>query len=615
MWKVALYKNTGLNSVNILDNPAKLATSENINLPTLDILQGEFLSYIRVKATRNDVKNVDYCVLKDTETGEEFYYTVESFQASSVDVQTLYVTMDALMTLEKMANGIDKIKFTDGMVERHHVKKEDDVYGAFTEPDPYLVPSKELEMDQRYVFPTSSQNQKVIIESTISLDTQADNYEAVSYVGEDNLKVTVPTVTPVTENTTVHAFGSSYTTPGTEYFDYSFEKVQKGVSSVRALGVEGGILNSYSIPENMCRYVPTDPEGRIIGIWGVGYTAEPVDTALQFEYANVNNKRVLYGSLNSVNIISIANGTRMSFKPEDLKNLTTDETIKIGIETDPRPHGRPYFFPEYYKGSSGGITSGVAVPGMTWANAPLVYTGASGSTLNEIQYDMTTSERVSNFAQANFENSMSALQGMTTALAGAPEMEETYTGNYNLRSRKGRISHFALMAKNEAIMESNVSSLASYGANAAMGLANTAVNYVMTKEDLERQYSLESRRELNNFLIGQEVVAPNVHFPMSETTRDFIGNGATVLRYRPASSDLAKMDKILTMYGYKDTKTIDESDFVGRAKFNYVMATGVTITGNYPKWLREAAASQISAGVRVWHQLPDISAYTDGTNV
>ena len=269
MWEVTLYKNTGLNSVNILDNPAKLATSENINLPTLDILQGEFLSYIRVKATRNDVKNVDYCVLKDTETGEEFYYTVESFQASSVDVQTLYVTMDALTTLEKMANGIDKIKFTDGMVERHHVKKVDDVYGAFTEPDPYLVPSKELEMDQAYVFPTSSLNQKVIIESTISLDTQADHYTAVSYVGADDLKVTVPTVVSVTENTKVHAFGSSYTTTGPEYFDYSFEKVQKGVSAVRALGVEGGILNSYSIPENMCSYVPTEPEGRILGISGV----------------------------------------------------------------------------------------------------------------------------------------------------------------------------------------------------------------------------------------------------------------------------------------------------------------------------------------------------------
>ena len=182
-------------------------------------------------------------------------------------------------------------------------------------------------------------------------------------------------------------------------------------------------------------------------------------------------------------------------------------------------------------------------------------------------------------------------------------------------STKGRNSHFALQAKNDAILAANKASLAAYAVNAAAGLANTAVNYIINRDDLQRRYDLESSRELQTFAIGQSVVAPDLHFPMSETTRDFVGNGAVVLRYRPDFKDIVKLDKILTMYGYKDTKSLEASDFVGRAKFNYVMATGVTITGNHPKWLREAAASQIAAGVRVWHQLPDVTAYTDRSNV
>ena len=614
MWNVRLFYNTGLNTVNIVDNPAILKTAPFKDVPALDILQGEFLSSINVKATREDVKNVDYCILTDTVSDEEFFYTVDAFQASSLDVQMLTITLDALMTLGKITNGIDKIQFADGMVERHHVKKVDDEYGAFCEPDPFLVPSKELALDQAYVFDTTSVPQKIIIESTISLDTQADNYEAVTYIGEDQLSVTVPTVAPVVENTNVYAFGATYKTPGTEYFDYSFEKVQKGVSSVRALGVEGGILNSYCVPESMCSYVPTEQEGRILGLWGIGDSSLPADTHLDFEYDDtVFNKRVLYGSLNSVVIASVANGTRMSFKPEDLKGESG--TIKIEIETDPRPNGRPYFFPEYYKGLSGTIRNGSAVPGMTWANAPLVYTGSSGSTLSELQYDMTINEMISNKGQAIYENRVQGIQGAISSFTGSPQLEQTKTGYYNLNNTKGINSHFALQAKNDAIMSANKASLAAYAINAAVGLANTGVNYIMNRDDLQRRYDLESRRELQTFSIGRSVVAPDLHFPMSVTTRDFVGNGAVVLRYRPDYSDIVKLDKILTMYGYKDTKFLEASDFVGRAKFNYVMATGVTITGNYPKWLREAAAAQISAGVRVWHQLPDISVYTDGTNV
>jgi hypothetical protein len=70
------------------------------------------------------------------------------------------------------------------------------------------------------------------------------------------------------------------------------------------------------------------------------------------------------------------------------------------------------------------------------------------------------------------------------------------------------------------------------------------------------------------------------------------------------------------MYGYKHTVPIETSLLTNRVKFNYIQARGVSI-GNkeLPKWMRDGVALQFASGVRIWHQLPDISAYTDGSNI
>jgi hypothetical protein len=105
-------------------------------------------------------------------------------------------------------------------------------------------------------------------------------------------------------------------------------------------------------------------------------------------------------------------------------------------------------------------------------------------------------------------------------------------------------------------------------------------------------------------------------FPRSETIRDLLGNGVRVYRYRFADSDVVKIDKILTMYGYKDTKPLEASDFTNRTKFNYVQASGISVSNNtMPRWIREGIAMQLSIGVRIWHVKPDATAYTDGSNV
>jgi len=149
MWNLEVYSNTGMNTVNTIDKPSRLANAEHTILPALDVLQGEGLTSIRVKATRAQVKDVDYAVLQDTETGDTFFYVVDGFTSTSKDVQVLSIMLDALLTLEYRVNGIENIQISDGIVERHHVNKNDDIFGAYTEDDPYLIPSKELIFDKK----------------------------------------------------------------------------------------------------------------------------------------------------------------------------------------------------------------------------------------------------------------------------------------------------------------------------------------------------------------------------------------------------------------------------------------------------------------------------------
>ena len=107
MWNVRLYKNTGLNSVNTVDKPSRLNSAAYTDLPALDILQGENLSNIRVKAQRSDVKDADFLMLQNTEDpADTFFYSVESFTSTSVDVQALTIAFDGVLTLEMMINGI-----------------------------------------------------------------------------------------------------------------------------------------------------------------------------------------------------------------------------------------------------------------------------------------------------------------------------------------------------------------------------------------------------------------------------------------------------------------------------------------------------------------------------
>ena len=606
MWNVRLYYETGFNAVNIPDSPALLETMKHSDFPGLDILQGEHLSYVNVKATRAQVKNADYMRLTDgTDT---FYYIIEDFTMTSTDVAMLSIVMDYFTT----HGGVTGIKFLDGVVERHHVAVEDDKYGAYTEDDPMLVPSKELEFDEVSLFADmvteGTTKSHIILETTLDMKEIATNANAINYNTDGGDSVTVPLVNATKKVSAANvyvdaydpsAFAKEFITPKTVYCDADNENVIAAIGRARSLGVEDGILNSYIVPDAaVVDYANgVDADGNVATITGA-HKFENTD--MNFEYAKVNNKRVLYGSLNSFMLVSPANGNSVTFKPEDIAyNSFGDMTTapRVCMNTDPRPDGRPYFRFEYYKGNNYDFFLN-ALKGMEWANAPLVYQRRSGSWQAKLQHDATTGvlEREQNLAQT--ANKINAALGFI----GAGK----------------QVTNFAGMEKQQAFepsMGTNYN-LGSMGFNIGMDFVTSGMQASLAKRQTEMHFKDAFLQEAVGYVSGM-VVAPDLRFAMSETLRDFRGNGCIVYRYRPQTSDIEKLDKVLTMYGYKDTNVLagHEEYMTNRRKFNYLKASGVSVSGNKPKWLRDGVAMQLSVGTRIWHVKPDASAYTDGSNV
>ena len=606
MWNIRLYYETGFNAVNIPDSPALLETMKHADFPALDILQGEHLSYVNVKATRAQVKNADYMRL--TDDTDTFYYIVEDFTMTSTDVSMLSIVMDYFTT----HGGVTGIKFLDGVVERHHVAVEDDKYGAYTEDDPMLVPSKELEFDEVSLFTDmvteGTTKSHIIIETTLDMKEIATNANAINYNTAGGDSVTVPLVNATTKVSAVNVYADAndpsaltkeFITPKTVYCDAGNENVISAIGRARSLGVEDGILNSYIVPDAaVVDYANgVDADGNVATITGA-HKFENTD--LDFEYATVNNKRVLYGSLNSFMLVSPANGNSVTFKPEDIAynsfgDITTSP--RVCMNTDPRPDGRPYFRFEYYKGNNYDFFLN-ALKGMEWANAPLVYQRRSGSWQAKLQHDATTGmlEREQNMA--NTANKIQA----TLGLIGAGK----------------QVTNFAGMEKQQAFEQSMNTNynIGSMGFNIGMDFVTSGMQASLAKRQTEMHFKDAFLQEAVGYVSGM-VVAPDLRFAMSETLRDFRGNGCIVYRYRPQTSDIEKLDKVLTMYGYKDTNVLagHEEYMTNRRKFNYLKASGVSVAGNKPKWLRDGVAMQLSVGTRIWHVKPDASAYTDGSNV
>ena len=576
-YNVRCYKNTGFNPLNLPDSPALLVQMTFEDFPAIDILQDQALASVTIRATKSQTENIDYVKIGN------YYYTCVPHMTSP-DVCTLSLELDCLMSM----GGVSNLIILDGITERHHTAT--DSFGEYREPDGMLVPNRPLEIVSAGIIePAPTDTERIFVQSSVDLPKQGEQTAGTTYTGTDEagntITVTVPDVVTVEESTKVNVLvpGLSETggrvtdLPGTKLFDGTNAKVTKGISGTRKLGLEASILNQYRIPSGYASGLPSDDGDFSLIIGGSSRSTGALATGLPYQYATVKNQRLLYGDNNDYVIVSPASGNAATFCPEDIYH-EGDTAPTVSWFTDPRPDGKPFYRFTWYRGSNATFVEN-CIPGLTWQNAPLVYTDKSGSTLDSFRFE--TDQRYT--AQAAEMNVASTKREIAVQQART-------TGGI-----LGGVLGFNMEGLGNSLKETQDFA------------SETARKY--------QQYERTGVEKIFDYGVSQTVVVPQINFPRSESIRDFIGNGVMVYRLRYHPVDLTRLDKKLTMYGYKTTDVLEKSFFTNRQYFNFVLCQSVSLGGNFPLYIREGAARQLEGGVRIWHVKPDTTYYTTGNPI
>lgn len=608
-----IYTNTGFNAVNIPDSIAVLNTSATSVYTTtaLDSLQSRFLSSITVSTTWENIKNADYCCVDD------FYYFINGITMTSHDVARLSLVPDFITSA-----GVKNLNFIDGITERVHVPKSSDTYGAYNEADPLISPAQPLKVEvssQLFdVYSTTSTEafEIHVVESSINLYVlgqfvTGNTLTAKTFTDTDGSNsVTVPSVPYVTSEQacTFSLGGDSFATTSstaTALFNPDDETVQAGMQCARDLGIENAIIAQYTLKAQQFTYSfygsgsLTDPATPIYQTISartdLTHTMDAV--TMKFVYSSsVKNLRALYGANNKFGLLS-ASGDSAEFNPEDIYNGDTAPTVSA--VADGRYQGKPYFSFRYFHGMDKNEKPLFfffnCVGGMEWRNLPLMFVSKSGNIQDayNFQSERREANNTHNFENARYE--IGQAQNIISGVTGG--VQSIADGIGSNKAAAGAVSGiFGAFGSGSNTILSGVSSEASQA------------NY-------NRNYAEQSARELYNFGYSQSVVTPTIMFPyQTPSIRDFLGNGVTVYRYYLSDTDLIRIDKLLTAYGYKFTKFLEASDLTNRAHFNYVKVNGVSVSNNLPNWWKDGISDQFRNGVRVWHVKPSITYITERDN-
>lgn len=616
------YFQTGLNAVNVVDSPNLLNDATqflSVELPTIDINQNIFLSSVRVRVLWKDIKYCDYVAIGNLEDGF-FYYFVDGITMLGYDVAELSLTPDFLTS----AGGIGAVDILDGIVTRCHVS--DDSYGAWNIEDEFLTPSEPLLMDTHQINFGRAGN--VYIESSLDLGAMASIGSSDAYVETEDESVLVPTVVTNFYDTQYYMGGNQGTPTRTTLFDASDDDVLEGVNRCRALGIESAIRSQVCIPSSLVSkstalekithyaqggglaerleltqisgggqtsryfYDATLLDGSINRQWRIirslssGFNDSETD--IEYEYQDVNNNRVLYGSMNRVGILTTA-GNRLESNPEDTRS--GDDFVTIRSVGDPHPTGCPYHRFKTMNGNSSTSAFFVnAVKGLQWKQIPLMYSEPSGNALNQIAF--SNSRRMQDLEYSY-----------------TPSGLANYLYNYQVPTfNSGKAEYSSLgggLANNNTALALS-GALLSFLQNPGLGAFSSGG--LSTLHTMEK-YDLAKKQEMQQFAIQQSVASPEISVSYDgEAFRDFYGETVVVYRYRPTPTDIARLDTILTMYGYKVNISGKDANFFNRQYFNYVQGN-LTVGGNYPKWLCDGVSMQIANGVRVWHVKPNSNYY------
>lgn len=634
-YSVTLFKNSGFNAVNIPDSPGLLSQVSHFSCDALQILQQRFLTSVQVRANWNAVQDVDYAKIGD------FYYMVDGVAMLSTETAQLSLTPDFLTS----AGGVKNPQFTimDGVTDR--ATTGSDRWGEFSEADPLTAPQQPLDVDTTWGSADGEGGSYTLLESTIDLARQSAGGEGITYTDESGATCTVPQtysigdkrtdydLTPSDEvegdnigNATlvydINDTGKPMLNAGQTAVDAGQTTLQ-GVARARSLGIEGGIIDQWRVPKKFVgdtiteyHLIPTEKTGEYMTdghfqtISGASGKCSTLAQLKPIYNTDIKNKRVFYGEYNKYGIIT-AGGNQGEFKPEEIG----DEDIQpeISFRSDPRPDGAPYYRFSLINGDKEFWRN--CLKGAPWQKVPFVYQGASGTELNTIRFNNEISAQSVNYQysdaeltrsataqwQANaYEREMNALNFVSGVAGMMPGVFAHGAAGNLMGSAKDAVSGES-MGMVYGLQDEYLKSIS----------RNNQAMYQLQSNALYANYITARGNELSNLYQANTIYVPTVNFPYnSNIIRDIKGNGFMLYKYRYRNADQYRIDRLLTMYGYKETEELTADSFHRRVHFDYVACNNVSVSG-FARWFNDGIATQLKAGVRIWHELPNLTAYDE----
>lgn len=635
-YTAVIFNNTGFNNSNIPDSDTFIYNNLTPVLTTtpLNILQNIGLSSITVKSEYENIKNVDYCYIYKTDQRDRehtVFYFITSVNMVNSNTVVLTLSPDYLTT----AGGPKELKFLDGITERHHVALEN--FGTYTEEDPLLKCTEPLELVVCKPFETTPESQTnlyTMVDSTIDLIEFGDpnnpkkaktytdptsgetvtvphtvnfsKHSNVKYIIIDNRTGTPTTITNTKQGILPFALNDPTTSADTH-------DIYDALNLARDIGVEQSIISQYEIPSMYGNY--SIEITKVLGennIYEIEWTSNIVETPIPYTEENpingfiydktVKNKRVLYGENNQYTLMT-SSGNKATYKPENITPITygpitPEEDAPIVISyADCSSEGAPYFRFKTVNNNQNPFIN--TLKGAPWRQVPLIYTQKSGNVLDTQVYQNETQLNATRLTNAYTQLTWNNLKSLANQSITAP-VEAANIGLSASNASKSVDAYKAAFSGGASLTQS------------VLGFYTIPKDHQIAANALVSEYKNTELIRLYNYYSNIMTVAPEINFPYNnDFIRDFFGNSYMVYRFKPSTVDLNRQDKLLTMYGYKHTTTLEPSFFTNRKNFNFVAATNITIANKIPNWMKTGIASQLEGGVRIWHVLPDEKYYYD----
>lgn len=609
-----MYLNSGFNRSNSPDSPALLEQCAYVDGAALDIFQGGRLSTIRVRATETIAERVDYIRLTDTSTGKAWYYAAAYAYMAATDVAVFALALAGVLT----AGGVSALSILDGLTERVHVSEDN--YGEYDGDDELMTPAEPLQLVFEKAGFDDGSSWNTVVETTVNAFVTERALTGGTFTYTD------PTGTEYTVDVPIVAYNEAQTAynaiskdiaagPGTCCYSIGgssgvADALAKSLAFLRSINMEQAVIHQVALPTG---YVDiTSGTKDSVYVYSEDYSSTQAGTAINYAYLttltgktgykntgdistdfnyspyDVKNNKVNYSTILKYGIVS-ASGERGEFNPADIyvSNLSAPN---IKYVVDPHTDGKPYF--RFYTVNGDSSDTGFlrnSIAGMSWKDVPLIYNRPSGTALNTLKFQNVINTSLVNYNWSQGRNIASGASGAAGALFDSDEDADALISNIQAGGGVELASPYTTIA-----------GMANAGVNAG-------ANYAAAMQ--ARQALVKS--ELSNLVVANTLQVPTINFPYnSELIRDVYGNDAFIYRYKYSDNDAARIDKLLTMYGYKYTKPLEQSDFTNRQYFNFIKANNVSVTGN-PAWLNNVIADELSSGVRFWHVLPNNSYYSE----